>query len=74
MSYLGVYICGIFSNCMCLMEFFSNNVCVLVGNEGVIKGWTEEQLNMSRAVHYNPQTGTFKVERSGVYFLYCQVS
>uniref|UniRef100_A0A671P9T5 Tumor necrosis factor ligand superfamily member 12-like n=1 Tax=Sinocyclocheilus anshuiensis TaxID=1608454 RepID=A0A671P9T5_9TELE len=44
-----------------------------VGNEGVIKGWTEEQLNMSRAVHYNPETGTFKVERSGVYFLYCQV-
>uniref|UniRef100_A0A672RPK1 Tumor necrosis factor ligand superfamily member 12-like n=1 Tax=Sinocyclocheilus grahami TaxID=75366 RepID=A0A672RPK1_SINGR len=42
-------------------------------NEGVIKGWTEEQLNMSRAVHYNPETGTFKVERSGVYFLYCQV-
>uniref|UniRef100_A0A671NIE1 Tumor necrosis factor ligand superfamily member 12-like n=1 Tax=Sinocyclocheilus anshuiensis TaxID=1608454 RepID=A0A671NIE1_9TELE len=41
--------------------------------EGVIKGWTEEQLNMSRAVHYNPETGTFKVERSGVYFLYCQV-
>ncbi|XP_016359737.1 tumor necrosis factor ligand superfamily member 12-like [Sinocyclocheilus anshuiensis] len=44
-----------------------------VGSEGVIKGWTEEQLNMSRAVHYNPETGTFKVERSGVYFLYCQV-
>nr|WOK15263.1 tumor necrosis factor ligand superfamily member 12 [Osteobrama belangeri] len=44
-----------------------------MGNEGVIKGWTEEQLNMSRAVHYNPETGTFKVERSGVYFLYCQV-
>jgi len=53
---------------------FSNNVCVVVGHEGVIKGWTEEQLNMSRAVHYNPETGTFKVERSGVYFLYCQVS
>ncbi|XP_051581043.1 tumor necrosis factor ligand superfamily member 12 isoform X1 [Myxocyprinus asiaticus] len=44
-----------------------------VGNEGVIKGWTEEHLNMSRAVHYNPDTGTFKVERNGVYFLYCQV-
>ncbi|KAA0723076.1 Tumor necrosis factor ligand superfamily member 12 APO3 ligand TNF-related weak inducer of apoptosis [Triplophysa tibetana] len=44
-----------------------------VGTEGVIKGWTEEVLNMSRAVHYNPDTGTFKVERSGVYFLYCQV-
>ncbi|XP_026072358.1 tumor necrosis factor ligand superfamily member 12-like [Carassius auratus] len=44
-----------------------------VGSEGVIKGWTEEQLNMSKAVDYNPATGTFKVERSGVYFLYCQV-
>ncbi|XP_056600316.1 tumor necrosis factor ligand superfamily member 12 isoform X1 [Triplophysa dalaica] len=44
-----------------------------VGTEGVIKGWTEEVLNMSRAVHYNSETGTFKVERSGVYFLYCQV-
>lgn len=52
---------------------FSNDVCVLVGSEGVIKGWTEEQLNMSKAVDYNPATGTFKVERSGVYFLYCQV-
>ncbi|TRY94225.1 hypothetical protein DNTS_028571 [Danionella cerebrum] len=39
-----------------------------VGTEGVIKGWTEEQLNMSRAVQYNPETGTFKVERSGVHF------
>lgn len=53
---------------------FSNNVCVLVGSEGVIKGWTEEQLNMSKAVHYDSETGTFRVERSGVYFLYCQVS
>uniref|UniRef100_A0A8C1FVL2 TNF superfamily member 12 n=1 Tax=Cyprinus carpio carpio TaxID=630221 RepID=A0A8C1FVL2_CYPCA len=52
----------------------TNNSVQKVGNEGVIKGWTEEQLNMSRAVHYNPETGTFKVERSGVYFLYCQVS
>ncbi|XP_042582948.1 tumor necrosis factor ligand superfamily member 12-like [Cyprinus carpio] len=51
----------------------TNNSVQKVGNEGVIKGWTEEQLNMSRAVHYNPETGTFKVERSGVYFLYCQV-
>uniref|UniRef100_A0A9J8AMV3 TNF superfamily member 12 n=1 Tax=Cyprinus carpio carpio TaxID=630221 RepID=A0A9J8AMV3_CYPCA len=42
-------------------------------NEGVIKGWTEEQLNMSKAVHYDSETGTFRVERSGVYFLYCQV-
>uniref|UniRef100_A0A673H6D2 Tumor necrosis factor ligand superfamily member 12-like n=1 Tax=Sinocyclocheilus rhinocerous TaxID=307959 RepID=A0A673H6D2_9TELE len=52
----------------------TNNSFQKVGNEGVIKGWTEEQLNMSRAVHYNPETGTFKVERSGVYFLYCQVN
>uniref|UniRef100_A0A9J8CLX2 TNF superfamily member 12 n=1 Tax=Cyprinus carpio carpio TaxID=630221 RepID=A0A9J8CLX2_CYPCA len=44
-----------------------------VGSEGVIKGWTEEQLNMSKAVHYDSETGTFRVERSGVYFLYCQV-
>ncbi|XP_016366425.1 tumor necrosis factor ligand superfamily member 12-like [Sinocyclocheilus rhinocerous] len=51
----------------------TNNSFQKVGSEGVIKGWTEEQLNMSRAVHYNPETGTFKVERSGVYFLYCQV-
>uniref|UniRef100_A0A8C1THH2 TNF superfamily member 12 n=1 Tax=Cyprinus carpio TaxID=7962 RepID=A0A8C1THH2_CYPCA len=51
----------------------TNNSVQKVGSEGVIKGWTEEQLNMSRAVHYNQDTGTFKVERSGVYFLYCQV-
>lgn len=51
----------------------TNNSFQKVGSEGVIKGWTEEQLNMSRAVHYNQDTGTFKVERSGVYFLYCQV-
>ncbi|KTG46671.1 hypothetical protein cypCar_00005455 [Cyprinus carpio] len=44
-----------------------------MGSEGVIKGWTEEQLNMSKAVHYDSETGTFRVERSGVYFLYCQV-
>ncbi|XP_073693369.1 tumor necrosis factor ligand superfamily member 12 [Garra rufa] len=51
----------------------TNNSVQKVGDEGVIKGWTEEQLNMSRAVQYYPETGTFKVERSGVYFLYCQV-
>ncbi|XP_061091514.1 tumor necrosis factor ligand superfamily member 12 isoform X2 [Conger conger] len=46
-----------------------------VGDDGAIKGWTEELLNMSvsKAVRYDPDTGTFKVERSGVYFLYCQV-
>ncbi|XP_059381253.1 tumor necrosis factor ligand superfamily member 12-like [Carassius carassius] len=51
----------------------TNNFVQKVGSEGVIKGWTEEQLNMSKAVQYDPETGTFKVERSGVYFLYCQV-
>ncbi|KAK2913547.1 hypothetical protein Q8A67_001946 [Cirrhinus molitorella] len=51
----------------------TNDSVQKVGDEGVIKGWTEEQLNMSRAVQYNAETGTFKVERSGVYFLYCQV-
>ncbi|KAJ8416651.1 hypothetical protein AAFF_G00325290 [Aldrovandia affinis] len=45
----------------------------VVGDDGVIKGWTEELLNVSKAVQYNPDTGTFRVERSGVYFLYCQV-
>ncbi|XP_030636064.1 tumor necrosis factor ligand superfamily member 12 [Chanos chanos] len=44
-----------------------------VGSEGVIRGWMEEPLNMSKAVQYNTDTGTFRVERSGVYFLYCQV-
>ncbi|XP_062849307.1 tumor necrosis factor ligand superfamily member 12 [Trichomycterus rosablanca] len=44
-----------------------------VGNEGIIKGWTEQQLNMTQAVHYNKETGTFRVVRRGVYFLYCQV-
>ncbi|KAL7880278.1 hypothetical protein SRHO_G00025320 [Serrasalmus rhombeus] len=44
-----------------------------VGSEGIIKGWTEQQLNMTQAVHYNADTGTFKVVRRGVYFLYCQV-
>lgn len=44
-----------------------------VGNEGIIKGWTEQQLNMTQAVHYNADAGTFKVVQRGVYFLYCQV-
>lgn len=44
-----------------------------VGEEGFIKGWEEETLNMSKAVTYRAETGTFKVERTGVYFLYCQV-
>ncbi|XP_060753984.1 tumor necrosis factor ligand superfamily member 12 isoform X1 [Neoarius graeffei] len=44
-----------------------------VGNEGIIKGWTEQYLNMTQAVEYNSETGTFKVVRRGVYFLYCQV-
>ncbi|KAF5905415.1 tumor necrosis factor ligand superfamily member 12-like, partial [Clarias magur] len=43
-----------------------------VGNEGIIKGWTEQDLNMTQAVEYNTETGTFKVVRRGVYFLYCQ--
>ncbi|XP_072573488.1 tumor necrosis factor ligand superfamily member 12 isoform X2 [Paramormyrops kingsleyae] len=45
---------------------------VEVGTEGVIKGWTEERLNSTKAVSYDPQEGTFRVERRGVYFLYCQ--
>uniref|UniRef100_W5KVA0 TNF superfamily member 12 n=1 Tax=Astyanax mexicanus TaxID=7994 RepID=W5KVA0_ASTMX len=48
-------------------------VFVTVGIEGVIKGWTEQQLNMAQAVDYNADNGTFKVKRKGVYFLYCQV-
>ncbi|XP_026990328.1 tumor necrosis factor ligand superfamily member 12 isoform X4 [Tachysurus fulvidraco] len=44
-----------------------------VGTEGIIKGWTEQYLNMSQAVEYNTETGTFKILRRGVYFLYCQV-
>ncbi|XP_072543761.1 tumor necrosis factor ligand superfamily member 12 [Salminus brasiliensis] len=44
-----------------------------VGSEGIIKGWTEQQLNMTQAVQYNADTGTFRVVRKGVYFLYCQV-
>ncbi|TSL40957.1 Tumor necrosis factor ligand superfamily member 12 [Bagarius yarrelli] len=44
-----------------------------IGTEGTIKGWTEQYLNMTQAVEYNTETGTFKVVRKGVYFLYCQV-
>ncbi|XP_048883688.1 tumor necrosis factor ligand superfamily member 12 [Brienomyrus brachyistius] len=46
---------------------------VEVGTKGVIKGWTEERLNATKAVSYDPQEGAFRVERRGVYFLYCQV-
>lgn len=45
-----------------------------VGEGGVIKGWEERTLNMSKAVRYNKEEGTFTVERAGVYFLFCQVS
>lgn len=44
-----------------------------VGEGGVIKGWEERTLNMSKAVRYNKEEGTFTVERAGVYFLFCQV-
>ncbi|XP_056156727.1 tumor necrosis factor ligand superfamily member 12 [Lampris incognitus] len=44
-----------------------------VGEGGVIKGWEEETLNMSKAVKYNKEQGVFTVEKAGVYFLYCQV-
>lgn len=44
-----------------------------VGEEGFIKGWEDSSLNMSKAVTYRADTGTFRVERPGVYFLYCQV-
>uniref|UniRef100_A0A3Q2PP50 TNF superfamily member 12 n=1 Tax=Fundulus heteroclitus TaxID=8078 RepID=A0A3Q2PP50_FUNHE len=44
-----------------------------VGEGGVIKGWEERTLNMSKAVRYNKDEGTFIVERAGVYFLFCQV-
>uniref|UniRef100_A0A8C6K8M8 TNF superfamily member 12 n=1 Tax=Nothobranchius furzeri TaxID=105023 RepID=A0A8C6K8M8_NOTFU len=33
----------------------------------------ERTLNMSKAVRYNKEQGTFTVERTGVYFLFCQV-
>uniref|UniRef100_A0A3Q4FYP1 TNF superfamily member 12 n=1 Tax=Neolamprologus brichardi TaxID=32507 RepID=A0A3Q4FYP1_NEOBR len=45
----------------------------LVGDGGVIKGWEERTLNMSKAVRYNKEQGTFTVEKAGVYFLFCQV-
>lgn len=44
-----------------------------VGDGGVIKGWEERTLNMSKAVRYNKEQGTFTVEKAGVYFLFCQV-
>ncbi|TKS92926.1 Tumor necrosis factor ligand superfamily member 12 APO3 ligand TNF-related weak inducer of apoptosis [Collichthys lucidus] len=44
-----------------------------VGEGGVIKGWEERTLNMSKAVRYNKEQGTFIVEKAGVYFLFCQV-
>ncbi|XP_034531885.1 tumor necrosis factor ligand superfamily member 12 isoform X1 [Notolabrus celidotus] len=44
-----------------------------VGEGGVIKGWEERTLNMSKAVRYNKDLGTFTVEKAGVYFLFCQV-
>ncbi|PWA28866.1 hypothetical protein CCH79_00012913 [Gambusia affinis] len=44
-----------------------------LGEGGVIKGWEERTLNMSKAVRYNKEEGTFTVERAGVYFLFCQV-
>ncbi|XP_051928129.1 tumor necrosis factor ligand superfamily member 12 [Hippocampus zosterae] len=44
-----------------------------VGQGGVIKGWEERVLNMSKAVSYNKEEGTFVVEKPGVYFLFCQV-
>lgn len=49
-------------------------VCVTVGEGGVIKGWEERTLNMTKAVKYNKELGTFTVEKAGVYFLFCQVS
>uniref|UniRef100_A0AAY4APQ8 THD domain-containing protein n=1 Tax=Denticeps clupeoides TaxID=299321 RepID=A0AAY4APQ8_9TELE len=66
-----------------LGQSFQHNVCLChfpffllfgaVGQSGLIRGWEEEALNMTRAVMYNPETGIFRVERNGVYFLYCQV-
>ncbi|XP_057709810.1 tumor necrosis factor ligand superfamily member 12 isoform X2 [Corythoichthys intestinalis] len=44
-----------------------------VGEGGVIKGWEERVLNMSKAVSYDKEEGTFIVEKPGVYFLFCQV-
>lgn len=60
-------VCGMINlGCVC--------VCVSVGEGGVIKGWEERTLNMSKAVRYNKEQGTFTVEKAGVYFLFCQVS
>lgn len=50
------------------------SLCVAVGQGGVIKGWEERALNMTKAVRYNREQGTFTVEKAGVYFLFCQVS
>ncbi|CAG04583.1 unnamed protein product [Tetraodon nigroviridis] len=36
------------------------------------QGWEERTLNMSKAVTYNREQGTFTVEKAGVYFLFCQ--
>ncbi|KAM7366332.1 hypothetical protein PAMP_015781 [Pampus punctatissimus] len=44
-----------------------------MGEGGVIKGWEERMLNMSKAVMYNKEEGTFTVKKEGVYFLFCQV-
>ncbi|KAM6959838.1 tumor necrosis factor ligand superfamily member 12 isoform 1-T1 [Tautogolabrus adspersus] len=55
------------------LGYLSVCVCVLVGEGGVIKGWEERMLNMSKAVRYNKEQGTFTVEKAGVYFLFCQV-
>ncbi|MBN3314791.1 TNF12 factor, partial [Atractosteus spatula] len=44
-----------------------------VGEDGIIKGWTERVLNTTKAVHYDPNTGTFTVEHKGLYYVYCQV-
>ncbi|KAJ0055483.1 hypothetical protein NL108_003873, partial [Boleophthalmus pectinirostris] len=53
-------------------HFESNSSCVAVGDGGVIKGWEERTLNMTKAVRYNKDLGTFTVEKAGVYFLFCQ--
>ncbi|KAI1898823.1 hypothetical protein AGOR_G00076320 [Albula goreensis] len=52
-------------------EISSSQQGTAVGDDGVIKGWTEQPLNVSKAVQYHD--GIFTVEKSGVYFLYCQV-
>lgn len=56
---------------LCRVRVFG--VCASVGEGGVIKGWEERTLNMSKAVRYNKEQGTFTVEKAGVYFLFCQV-